>query len=98
MKNTHVWYKAKLLPASQGIFTDSFYPEQKRTGAQYVWFTQIEPTAASAKVLVSSKLTEGALRILTLDLAKFCLEPKAKATASEMDQLNILATNLKDKI
>jgi hypothetical protein len=96
--SAQTWYKAKLLPAAQSIFTDSFYPEAKKTGTQYVWFTQVDPSPSHSKVLVASKLAEGYLRMITLELAKHCLEPKQKASKAEMDQLNALMLSLKDKI
>ena len=89
-----IWYKAKLLPAAQSIFTEGFYPEAKRTGAQYVYFTQIDPTPTHAKVLVASRLAENSFRMLTLELAKHCLEPQDKATKVEMKKLNELSSFL----
>jgi len=98
-QNERVWYTAKLLPAAQAIFTEGFYPEPKaRTGNQYVYFTQIDPTPLNAKVLVASRLAENSFRMLTADLAKFCLEPGEKATRAEMKQLNELSAHLERNV
>jgi hypothetical protein len=89
------WYKAKLSPIATGLY-DAFYPEPKRgTGAQYVFFTQIDTTPLQQKVIVASKLNEAGLRMMTKDLAQKCLIPGDKATKAEMAQLNELAKNLK---
>lgn len=90
-----IWYKAKLLPAAQSIFTDGFYPEPKqRTGSQYVYFTQVDSTPQNAKILVASRLAQNSFRMLTLELAKHCLEPKDKASKMEISQLNELSLHL----
>lgn len=87
-----IWYKAKLLPAAQSIFTDGFYPEaKKRTGAQHVYFTQLDANTQNTKVLVTSRLAENSFRMLTLQLAQHFLEPQAKATRAEMLKLNELS-------
>lgn len=98
LQQSQVWYRAKLLPASHSIFTDSFYPESKNASNQYVWFTQVDPSPAHSKVLVASKIAEGYIRMITLELAKHCLEPKQQASKAEIDQLNSLMLKLKDKI
>jgi hypothetical protein len=90
-----IWYKAKLLPAAQSIFTEGFYPEaKKRTGTQYVYFTQVDPTPTNSKVLIASRFAENSFRMLTLELAKHCLEPQDKATRAEMAELNRLSSFL----
>lgn len=90
------WFKAKLSPVAAGLFTDAFYPTPKRgTGAQYVFFTQIDTTPAQQKVIVASKMNEAGLRMMTRDLAQKCLIPGEKATKVEMTQLNELTKNLK---
>lgn len=92
---TRVWYKAKLLPAAQSIFTEGFYPEpKKRTGSQYVYFTQVQASPTNAKILVASRLAENSFRMLTLDLARHCLEPQEKATKAEMEALDQLSNHL----
>jgi len=89
------WYKAKLLPAAQNIFTESFYPEaKKRTGAQYVYFTQVEASPTNQKVLVASRFAENSFRMLTLELAQYCLEPQEKATRNESKTLDSLCQHL----
>lgn len=94
-----IWYKAKLLPAAQSIFTEGFYPEaKKRTGAQYVYFTQVDPTPTNCKVLVASRLAENSFRMLTLELAKHCLDPQEKATRAEIQKLNELSSFLERNI
>lgn len=93
-----IWYKAKLLPAAQSIFTEGFYPEAKRGGAQYVWFTKIDSSPAHSKILVASRMAENSFRMLTTELAKHCLEPKDKATKQETLDLNRLCSFLKDKL
>ena len=98
LQQSQVWYRAKLLPASHSIFTDSFYPESKNASNQYVWFTQVDPSPAHSKVLVASKIAEGYIRMITLELAKHCLEPKQQASKAEIEQLNSLMLKLKDKI
>ena len=91
-----LWYKAKLSPIAAGLFTDAFYPTPKRgSGAQYVFFTQIDTTPTQQKVIVASKLNEAGLRMMTRDLAEKCLIPGSKATKAEMVQLNELSKNLK---
>lgn len=95
MNTDRVWYKAKLLPAAQQIFTEGFYPEpKKRTGTQYVYFTQVEASPTNQKVLIASRLAENSFRMLTLELARHCLEPGEKATRLESDQLNTLSQHL----
>lgn len=99
MSSDLVWYRARLLPAAQNIFTKSFYPEPaKRTGNQYVWVTQLNSTPTNPKVLVASKPSEAGLRVLTLPLALSCLEPKEKATKTQMAELNLLVSKLRDKL
>lgn len=94
-----IWYKAKLLPAAASIFTDGFYPEAKRgTGNQYVWMTQIDPTPSHSKVLIASRMAENSFRMVTLQMAQACLEPKEKATRIEMAELNRLSLHLKDRV
>lgn len=91
-----VWYKAALTPMAQGLFTEAFYPmPKKRTGAQYVFFTQEDVTPAQRKVIVASKMSENGVRMLTQELARSCLIPTSKATKKEMSQLNSLTVNLK---
>jgi hypothetical protein len=89
-----VWYKARLLPAAQSIFTEGFYPEANRAGTQYVYFTQADVTPTNQKVLIASRLAENSFRMLTLELAQHCLEPKEKATRLEIEQLNKLSQHL----
>lgn len=90
-----LWFKAKLSPVAAGLFTDAFYPAPNRLGAQYVFFTQIDSTPSSQKVIIASKLNEAGLRMMTKDLAQKCLIPGEKATKAEMIKLNELAKNLK---
>lgn len=91
-----LWYKAKLTPMAAGLFTDGFYPEPKRgSGAQHVYFTQIDSTPTAQKVVVASKLSEAGLRMMTRELAERCLEPGVKATKAEMKLLNEISKNLK---
>jgi len=91
-----LWYKAKLTPMAAGLFTEAFYPTPKRgSGAQYVFFTQVDVTPTASKVVVASKLNEAGLRMMTQDLAKMCLIPGDKATKAEMATLNELSKNLK---
>lgn len=95
MNDTRVWYKAKLLPAAQNIFTEGFYPEPKqRTGAQVVYFTQVEASPTNQKILVASRFQENSFRMLTLELAQHCLEPSEKATRAEMQELDRLSQHL----
>ena len=94
--NDRQWYKAKLTPMATGLFTDAFYPTPKRgSGAQYVFFTQVDVTPSQKKVVVASKLTESGLRMMTGELANACLIPGEKATKAEMATLNGLTKNLK---
>jgi hypothetical protein len=91
-----LWYKARLTPMATGLFTEAFYPPAKRgTGAQYVFFTQIDITPSTHKVVVASRMAESGIRMMTQELASKCLIPSEKATKAEMDQLNELSTNLK---
>lgn len=93
---SRLWYKASLTPMSASIFTEAFYPEKKRgTGAQYVFFTQIDVTPSSQKVIVASRLAESGIRMMTQHLASKCLIPHEKATKAEMAKLNELTMNLK---
>lgn len=95
---SRVWYKARLLPAAQSIFTEGFYPEANRAGNQYVYFTQVEASPSNQKILVASRLTDNAFRMLTLELAQHCLEPKEKATQVEIGELNKLSQHLNKNI
>jgi len=91
-----LWYKAKLTPIAASLFTDAFYPTPKRgTGAQYVFFSQVDVTPTASKVIIASKMSEAGLRMMTKDLAEKCLIPGDKATKAEMMTLNGLAKNLK---
>lgn len=91
-----LWYTAKLTPIAMGLFTDGFYPEPKRgSGARHVYFTQVDCTPTSKKVIVASRLAEAGIRMLTYDLAIKCLEPGSKATKAEMKTLNELTKNMK---
>lgn len=92
----HIWFKAKLTPMASGLFTEAFYPEPKRgSGAQYVYFTQVDVTPSNHKVIVASRLEESGIRMLTGDLALKCLIPDVKATKAEMATLNDLSQNLR---
>jgi hypothetical protein len=94
-----IWYKARLLPAANSIFTDAFYPEPaKRTGNRYVWFTEVSPAPNSQKVIVASRFASNSFRMLTLELAKHCIEPKSKATKAQIKELNKLSEHLEAKI
>jgi hypothetical protein len=93
---SQIWYKAKLSPMAKGLFTEAFYPKPKRgTGAQYVYFTQIDVTPTNHKIVVASRLAESGVRMLTQDLAQKCLIPTDRATKAEMAQLNELSSTLK---
>lgn len=97
-KNTieRLWYKASLTPMATGLFTEAFYPKAKRgTGAQYVFFTQVDVTPSSQKVVVASRLSESGIRLMTKELAERCLIPDKKATKAEMAKLNELSSTLK---
>ena len=95
-ETTRQWFKAKLLPAAHAIFTPSFYPEpKKRTGSQYVYFSQVGEDLSQQKVIVASKFETTSLRIMTLDLALKCLLPKAKASKDEAMKLNEISLKLK---
>lgn len=96
LKIDRIWYKAALTPAAFGIFTDSFYSKTKKsTSTKYVYFTQVDVTPASNKVIIASRLEESGIRMMTKDLAKHCLVPKTKATKAVMNQLNELSKNLR---
>ena len=90
-----LWFKAKLTPLAQCIFTPAFYPAPNRLGNRYVFFTQVDVTSTAQKVLVASKLTENGLRMMTRGLAEKCLLPRGKATKAEMDTLNEISKGLK---
>jgi hypothetical protein len=94
-----IWYKARLREAAQNIYTDSFYPEaKKRTGTQWVWFTQEDVTSQNQRVLVASGLARNKFRMMTLELAQAFLEPTGKATKAESATLNDLSTHLEKNI
>lgn len=91
-----LWYKAKLTPASTSIFTEAFYPKPKRgSGAQYVFFTQIDLTPTTHRIVLASRLEESGIRMVTHELAQKILIPMEKATKAEMATLNILSANVK---
>lgn len=95
-EQSQLWYTAKLTPMATGLFTEAFYPKAKRgTGTQYVFFTQIDVTPTTHKVVVASRLAESGIRMMTGELARKCLIPQRKATKAEMTQLNSLSANLK---
>lgn len=90
------WYRAQLTPMANGLFTEAFYPAAKRgSGAQFVFFTQIDITPSTHKVVVASRLSESGIRMMTGELAQRCLIPSEKATKAEMLKLNELSANLK---
>ena len=79
-----------------GLFTEAFYPAAKRgTGAQFVFFTQIDVTPSTHKIVVASRLAESGVRLMTQELASKCLIPSEKATKAEMAKLNELTINIK---
>lgn len=81
---------------STSLFTDAFYPKPKRgSGAQYVFFTQIDVTPTTHKVILASRLEESGVRMVTHELATRILIPKEKATKAEMAKLNELTAKLK---
>lgn len=91
-----LWYKARLTPMATGLYTEAFYPPSKRgTGAQYVFFTQIDVTPSTHKIVVASRLAESGVRLMTQELASKCLIPSEKATKAEMAKLNELTINIK---
>lgn len=91
-----LWYKARLTPMATGLFTEAFYPPSKRgTGAQYVYFTQIDVTPSTHKIVVASRMAESGIRMMTQELAAKCLIPSEKASKAEMARLNDLSSNLK---
>lgn len=91
-----LWYKASLTPMATGLFTEAFYPPSKRgTGAQHVFFTQIDVTPSTHKIVVASRMAESGVRMMTQELASKCLIPSKKATKAEMAMLNELSSNLK---
>lgn len=87
MNKEQIWYKAKLLPPAQSIFTEGFYPEPKK-GTQTVYFTQVDLTPNNRRVLVASRLAENSFRMLTLELARHCLDPLQQASKTEIERLN----------
>lgn len=94
IKPERIWYKARLLPAATSVFTEAFYPDAKRTGARYVYFTQVNASPTNAKIIVASRFAQNSFRMLTMAMAKHCLEPGAKATRAEMATLNGLTSHL----
>lgn len=96
MKQTtdRIWFKAKLLPAANSIFTEAFYPEPNKQGNRYVYFSEIENTVQNPKVIIASRFAENSFRMLSANLAQHCLEPKYKATKDQMAELNKLSTHL----
>lgn len=95
-QTTRQWYRARLTPVAQGLFTDAFYPTPKRgTGAQYVYFTQEDVTPQARKVIVASRMSEAGLRVLTQRLAQTCLIPTGKVTKAEGLELDRLTQHLK---
>lgn len=90
----HVWYTAQLSPMAKGLFTDSFYPETEN-GSQNVYFTQVDVTPQSRKVIAVSKMSESGIRMMTLELARNCLVPGVKASDKKMTELNTLTCKLK---
>ena len=91
-----LWNTARHTPMATGLFTDAFYPKAKRgSGDQYVFFTQIDITPSTHKVVVASRMNESGIRLMTQELASKCLIPSVKATKAEMNELNILSINLK---
>lgn len=90
----HVWYSAHLSPMAKGLFTDSFYPEPEN-GSHNVFFTQVDITPQSRKVIAVSKMSESGIRMMTLELARSCLIPGTKASDMKMTELNTLTCKLK---
>lgn len=92
---TYEWSKASLTPMAKGIFTDAFYPAPKPCGTQEVYFTQVEITPRSKKVIVASAMSETGIRMMTMDLARACLVPLGLVSVKEAGMLNALAQKLK---
>jgi hypothetical protein len=91
------WYKAKLLPTANSIFTNSFYPtENDIPGEVYCAITAITP--AHARVIIASRMHESSVRMMTPHLASHCLDIKHPVSKKENDQLNSLTINMMGKI
>lgn len=89
------WYKAKLTPVADGLFTEAFYPESNRLGNRYVYFTQIDVTERASKVIVASSPKESAVRMLTRELAQKLLLPVSKLPIKDAAELDLVAANCK---
>jgi hypothetical protein len=90
-----VWYKARLTPVAQNVFTEGFYPERNRLGHQYVYFTQVNVTPTTPKIIVASRAKENSIRMLTLDLARLMLQPVSKLPTKQCEQLDLAAQHVK---
>ena len=95
--HNYEWYKARLLPTAQSIFTNSFYPDQTEAPNQ-VYCATIEVTPNNHKVIVTSRIAETSLRIMTLHLAQNCLTILGRASSSENERLNLAAQALTGKV
>jgi cysteinyl-tRNA synthetase len=87
------WYKAKLTPVADGLFTDAFYPEANRLGNRYVYFTQVNVTDNASKVIVASRAEENSVRMLTRELAQKMLLPVSKLSVKEAKAFDLASVH-----
>lgn len=89
------WYKAKLLPTADSIFSASFYPTNEDASV-YCALNSI--TDSHNRVLVVSRMNESSVRLMTPHLAAFCIEVIGEASDAENNQLNELTSGMLNKI
>lgn len=97
MTNELTWYIAKLLPTANSIFANSFYPTEHDVPEQ-VYCAVTVMTPSHVRVLVTSRLHESSVRIMTPHLASHCIDIQRPAPKDINDKLNTLAAPMIAKI
>lgn len=92
------WFKTKLLPAGNSIFTKTFYPEGEQETSIFCAVTDLSPS--HSRVLIASRMDANAIRVLTPHLALSCIDTTEYEMASEdeNEKLNGLSGTILAKV
>jgi len=98
MHSDLTWFKTKLLPAGNSIFTKTFYPEGEQEASVFCAVTELSP--AHSRVLIASRMEANAIRVLTPHLALSCIDTADYQLASEYEneRLNDLSGTILAKV
>lgn len=98
MHSDLTWFKTKLLPTGNSIFTKTFYPEENEDTSIFCAVTELSPS--HARVLIASRIEQNAIRVLTPHLALSCIDTADYILASEDEnnKLNAISTTILAKV